>query len=105
MHSPYELELVGAIIGDGHIHCKKKYYFGLTGNKITDKDYFEKLAVMIETVWNKKVKVFESSGGLRIRVCSKQIVHRLINYFSIPFNENKCYSVCIPSLVLNNFEE
>ncbi len=99
-----ELELVGAIIGDGHIHCKNsKYYFGLTGNKITDKLYFVKLAGLIKTVWKKETGVFESKGGLRIRVYSKAIVNRLINFFKIPFNSGKCYSVCIPENVILDF--
>jgi len=104
MYSPQELELVGAIIGDGHIHLKKpKYYFGLTGNKITDKEYFEKMVKLIKTVWNKNTKPFESGRGLRIRVYSKKIVNRLINKFFLPYNFGKCYKVELPNFVLANF--
>ncbi|MEK6941920.1 MAG: hypothetical protein AABW85_03630, partial [archaeon] len=104
MFDSAELELVGAIIGDGHIHQKNsKYYFGLTGNKISDRLYFLKLAALIKYVWHKETKVFESKGGLRIRVYSKNIVGRLINVFKIPFNSGKCYSVSIPESVLSDF--
>jgi len=100
-----ELELIGAIIGDGHIHYKPpKYYFGLTGNKITDYNYFLHLSRLIESVWGKKVRVFESGRGLRIRVYSKQIVLKLINYFSLPFNKNKCYYVAIPKKYIYTFK-
>ncbi|GEM_PF-7017799 len=54
MYSVSELELVGAIIGDGHIHAKHpKYYFGLTGNLKDDKEYFSRLAALIKAVWGK----------------------------------------------------
>src|SRR3989338_8923961 len=106
MYSPSELELVGAIIGDGHIHAKPpKYYFGLTGNKVTDREYFAKLSALISSVWNKNARVFESSGGLRIRVYSKKIVHKLINDFSTPFNAGKCYSVKIPGVFLKDYSK
>jgi len=105
MYSASELELIGAIIGDGHIHIKhSKYYFGLTGNKITDKEYYSKLTKMIEEVWGKKTKVFESGRGLRIRIYSKMIVQRLTNIFSIPFNKGKCFRVKIPGEFLNDFD-
>lgn len=106
MFEKSELELVGALIGDGHIHKKNsKYYFGLTGNKVTDKEYFFTIARLIEIVWGKKVRVFESGGGLRIRVYSKRIVNRLINVFSLPFNAGKCYVVSIPSVLVYDFAQ
>jgi hypothetical protein len=100
-----ELELIGAIIGDGHIHYKPpKYYFGLTGNKKTDFNYFLHLGRLIGSSWGKKVRIFESGRGLRIRVYSKEIVLKLITYFSLPFNKNKCYRVIIPKMYINDFE-
>lgn len=104
MYAESELELVGAIIGDGHIHKKRpKYYFGLTGNKITDWEYFYHLSGLIKKTWNKNAKVFESGRGLRIRIYSKAVVERLTNVFSIPYNSGKCYSVSIPEDFLNDF--
>ncbi len=106
MYSDSELELVGAIIGDGHIHAKQpKYYFGLTGNKITDREYFAKLSNLIGIVWKKEARVFESGGGLRIRVYSRKIVERLINIFSIPYNTGKCYAVKIPDIFMNDYSK
>ena len=106
MENANELELVGAIIGDGHIHYKPpKYYFGLTGNKKTDFDYFLHLSGLIEFEWGKKVRIFESGRGLRIRIYSKEIVLKLINYFSLPFNKNKCYRVAIPKKYVADFEK
>ena len=99
-----ELELIGVIIGDGHIHKKKKYYFGITGNLVTDRKYFDKLSFLIEKVWCKKARVFEASGGLRLRICSKTIVERLVNEFSLPFNSGKCGKVSIPAQFVTDFE-
>lgn len=99
-----ELELIGVIIGDGHIHKKPpKYYFGITGNIKTDYSYFQKLASLITTVWNKNAKVFESSGGLRIRVYSRKIVEKLTNQFGLAFNESKCYSISIPLMFAGDY--
>lgn len=85
MISDSELELVGAIIGDGHIHKKPpKYYFGITGNIKTDGLYFAKLASLIEREWNKKTRIFESSGGLRIRIYSKALVEKLTTESVLP---------------------
>ena len=104
MASNSELELIGAIIGDGHIHKKHpKYYFGITGNTKTDCLYFTKLASLIGRVWNKKARVFESSGGLRIRVYSRALVEKLTEEFALPFNDNKCYSVSIPENFARDF--
>jgi len=104
MVSNGELELVGAIIGDGHIHKKHpKYYLGITGNTKTDYLYFAKLASLIEQEWNKKASVFESSGGLRIRIYSKALVEKLTTEFALPFNNGKCYSVSIPQKFVGNF--
>ncbi len=105
MFSASELELVGAIIGDGHIHKSSKYYVGFTGNKLTDKEYFAKLGALIESVWKKKARIFESSGGLRIRLYSKDLVHRLITVFSLPFNSGKCYVVKIPKGVALDYSQ
>ena len=105
MFSDSELELVGAIIGDGHIHMKPpKYHFGLTGNKVSDREYFLKLAGLIEKVWHKKTNIFVSGGGLRIRVYSRAIVKRLTSFYGLPFNDGKCYRVSIPEFLIGNFK-
>ncbi|HLC92968.1 MAG TPA: LAGLIDADG family homing endonuclease [archaeon] len=105
MYSDSELELVGAIIGDGHIHKSSKYYFGLTGNKITDREYYSKLSVLIGKVWNKHPRVFESGRGLRIRVYSKNIVTKLTMDFGLAYNSDKCYSVEIPEFLLDDYSK
>jgi len=92
MASNGELELIGAIIGDGHIHKKHpKYYFGITGNTKTDCLYFTKLASLIGQEWNKKARVFESGGGLRIRVYSRALVEKLTTELCPPIFLRKLF--------------
>jgi intein/homing endonuclease len=105
MSDTEELELVGALIGDGHIHFKPpKYYFGFTGNKITDKAYFQEISKKIALAWGKKVIPFESGRGLRIRIYSKELVMRLVFHFSLPFNQGKSSKVKISQDLISKFD-
>ncbi len=102
--SAAECELIGAIIGDGHIHKKPpKYYVGITGHTETDKEYFKTLSNLIEITWQKNPQVIARDGGLRLRFYSKEIVQRLTNYFALPFNFGKCYKVKIPFVVASDW--
>jgi len=98
-----ECELIGALIGDGHIYRKKhKYIVGFTGNKITDRKYYRKLETLIWKVWHKKVKSKIRENAVRIQFDSLPVVLRLINYFKIPANKGKCCKVFIPPQILKN---
>jgi hypothetical protein len=102
--SDSECELIGAIIGDGHIHKKHpKYYVGITGNIKTDKEYFNKLSDLINKTWDKNPQIKTRERGLRLRFYSKQIVRRLTEKFDLPFNFGKCYKVKIPSEIALNW--
>jgi len=102
--SSNECELIGAIIGDGHIHMKKpKHYVGITGHIKTDKDYFNKLSKLICKIWNKNPQIKNRAGGLRMRFHSKEIVLRLINKFELPFNYGKCLKVKIPKMIAEDW--
>ncbi|MEW6295595.1 MAG: LAGLIDADG family homing endonuclease [Candidatus Diapherotrites archaeon] len=99
-----ECELIGAIIGDGHIHKKgPKYYVGVTGNIQTDKKYFGYLSNLIKKTWNKSPQIRKRAGGLRLRFYSKEVVERLIKKFSLPFNLGKCYKVKIPDVIASDW--
>jgi hypothetical protein len=51
-----ELELIGALIGDGHIHSKlSHHYVGFTGNSKTDFPYFKKLVILIKRVFGERM--------------------------------------------------
>ena len=100
-----ECELIGAIIGDGHIHKKEsKYYVGITGNIKTDREYFNTLSVLSKKVWNKTPQIRNRAGGIRLRFYSKAIVTRLIKKFGLPFNSGKCYRVKIPKMIASNWK-
>ncbi|MDO8627139.1 MAG: LAGLIDADG family homing endonuclease [Candidatus Diapherotrites archaeon] len=96
-----ECELIGAIMGDGYIYTNNsKYVIGLTGNIITDKEYFEYLKNLIEKTWDKKPQLRIRSNGIRLRFNSKAVVSRLIHYFEIPYGKAKAEKVKIPQKLL-----
>ena len=99
-----ECELIGALIGDGHIYKKNhKYLIGFTGNQITDKEYFTQLKNLISIAWKKEIKIKFREHAVRIQFGSKEIVARLTDFFGLPFNKGKCYVVEIPVLLKNNW--
>ena len=100
-----ECELIGALIGDGHIRSKNcQYIVGFTGNQKLDVLYFEKLQAMIKQVWNKDVRLFFRSHAVRIQFNSKTIVMRLIHELGLPFNSGKCYVVKISEIIASNWD-
>jgi len=98
-------ELVGAIIGDGHIYRKKrKYQIGITGNPITDKEYFDKLKKLIFKEWNKKnIRMNVRAGGLRIVFDSKEICGFLINDLKMFHGKGKCNNIIIPQQIFDDW--
>lgn len=102
--SPEECELIGALIGDGHIYRKKrKYIIGFTGNPITDFQYFERLKSLIKTAWKKDVRLSLRERAVRIQFDSKPVVERLIGEFGLPCNRGKCFVVKIPVQIEANW--
>ena len=90
-------ELIGALAGDGNIYRKNnKYRMGFTGNKITDKDYFEYLKILIRKEWKKEAKIVSRERGIRIVINSKKICLYLTDELKIPFGLNKSLNITIP---------
>ena len=105
--NPYECELIGAIIGDGHIHIipKRNYVVGFTGHPITDKLYYEILRKHVYRAWNYNVKKTMVRGGaLRMAIYSKKITKRLTAGFGLAHNYGKCYRVTIPEQIEEDWE-
>lgn len=103
--SKEECELIGALMGDGHISTKcGKYIIGFTGDKITDREYFQYLEQLIFVVWGKKVKAKITKNAVRIKFDSKQIVERITNFFGIPANKGKGQKVVIPPKIYSNWD-
>ncbi|MBN2067405.1 MAG: hypothetical protein JW744_02975 [Candidatus Diapherotrites archaeon] len=99
-----ECELIGALIGDGHIYRKNhKYIVGFTGHQITDKEYYLKLKQLIWIAWGKKVNLKFRENAIRIQFDSLEIVQRLIGRFKIPANKGKGSKVVIPEEISNNW--
>ena len=92
-----EAELIGALIGDGHIslacgnHC-----VGFTGHPEDDYEYYLYLSCLIQKVWEKEVFPKERLRGLRMGFGSKLIVGRLINLWELEYGEGKSKRVVIP---------
>ena len=97
-------ELIGALIGDGYIYRKnRKYQIGYVGSPITDKEYFEKIKILIAQEWNKDVKVRFRERGLRIVFNSKELCSFLIEGLGIPHGEGKCERVKIPNKIASDW--
>jgi DNA-binding transcriptional regulator WhiA len=100
-------ELIGVIIGDGHIYRKnRKYQIGIVGNSKTDLGYFEKLKKLISAEWNKEVKIKPVHGTNAIRIVfdSKEICNFLINDMNIYHGRGKCQKVKIPKEIYENWD-
>ena len=96
-------ELIGVIIGDGHIYRKnRKYQIGITGSPITDKEYFEILKDLIFREWKKEVKIKFRERGLRIVFDSKKICNFLINDLNFPHGKGKGERVEIPKIIFDD---
>ena len=97
-------ELIGVIIGDGHIHRhNNSYRIGFTGSPITDKDYFKIVKKLIWNVWSKEVKIIKRARGLRITFGSKKVFEELVCDFGLPFGEGKCERVKIPERIAKDW--
>lgn len=98
-------ELIGALIGDGHIYRRnRKYQIGFTGNPITDKKYFEYLKKLILKEWNKNAKIKKRGRGIRMVIDSKEICNLLIDVVGIPHGEGKCEKVFIPHEIFRDWK-
>jgi len=99
-----ECELIGALIGDGHIYRKKhKYIIGFTGSPFTDREYYLKLEQLILSAWRKIVKSKLRENGIRIQFDSMPVVQRLMDEFGLPANGGKCYKVVIPPEIFSDW--
>lgn len=76
-------EFVGIVLGDGHIYTKNnRYRVGVTGDLITDKDYFLYIQKLIKKLWNKDVNI-RLRKKCRVMVAnSKAMVLFLLNAFN-----------------------
>ena len=98
-------ELVGIIIGDGHI-CRHKnsYRIGFTGNPKTDKSYFKLIKNLIWIVWRKQSKIVKRGRGLRITFGSKKVFEELVYDLGLPYGEGKCERVKIPETIAKEWK-
>ena len=97
-------ELIGAIIGDGHIYRKNnKYRIGFTGHPVTDKEYFTYLKDLIKKEWNKDGKIIDRGNKIQMIINSKENCLFLINDLKIPYGKEKTLRAKIPEVIRNNW--
>lgn len=91
-------ELIGAIIGDGNTYDKRPYYVEITGNSISDRQYFEYLVNLINENLDYSPKLFFRAGALRIRINKKEFVE-WVKDLGIPAGKYKFRKVLIPQSI------
>ena len=92
-------ELIGAIIGDGNTYDKRPYYVEITGNPLSDREYFEVyLANLISKNLQYEPRIFFREGAVRIRI-NKKVFVEWIKELGIPSGKNKFSKVFIPKRI------
>lgn len=98
-------ELLGIIIGDGHLdNAQKHYRIGFTGDPNTEVEYYEYIKSLIERCWNKDAKIAKRGRGLRIIINSKQIFLEVTGKYNIPIGQDKSHKVTIPEEISKDWE-
>jgi len=100
-------ELIGIIIGDGHIIFDPKesqYRLEIFGNASEDNEYFNDIADFIEKLIKIRPHIRRRSGKeancLVLYINNKGLIEHLINGFRLPYG-NKTYNVKIPKNLVN----
>ena len=100
-------ELIGIIIGDGHIVYSKRtrsYRLEIYGNSKEDKLFFNEISKFIQNEFNIKPKIVikkdKKGEGLKLYIDNKKFVERLINELGLPYG-NKTFTVKIPKKFLD----
>jgi len=95
-------EFMGIIAGDGYLFKKNNRGFGIVGNPKKDMPYFLKIQKMAKNLFNKDIKIFERSRGLRTVVYSNNIFDFLTKEYGLPFGKGKCCRIFIPEKIIKN---
>src|SRR3989344_2093014 len=97
-------ELIGALAGDGNIYRKNnKYRMGFTGNKITDKEYFEYLKKIIKEEWKKEANIIFRERGIQMVINSKDVCLYLTDELKIPYCVGKSLKITIPDQIKSDW--
>lgn len=101
-------ELIGIILGDGNIWCKKEgyYYVRICGDAEKDRDYLlNYVKPLFEKLFKKKMHLIKHSTHkeLFISIGNKDVVFTL-NHFGLPSGNKKKNNVGIPNWILESNE-
>jgi len=99
-------ELIGIILGDGNIWCKKGgyYYLRICGDSEKDRDYLlHYVKPLFERLFKKKMRVIKHKTykELFLVVGNKDVVYTL-NYFGLPSGDKKLNNVKIPDWIFKS---
>jgi intein/homing endonuclease len=98
-------ELVGIILGDGNIYCKRGYYYvRIAGDLKKDKDYLSNyVKPLFEKVFGYKMHFIEQRkyNCLYISIGNKDVVHTL-KYFGLKSGDKLKNNVRIPKWVFKS---
>ena len=110
--TPELAELIGLIIGDGHIvynSYKRNYRLTITGDVKQDKPYFKKISNIIFKITNKRPKIRERKvmtrgicrgNSLELYINYKKFIEYLINKLELTYGRDKAFKVIIPNKFL-----
>ena len=102
--TPELAELVGVIIGDGHIYKNKSaYVIGFTGNPKLEEEYYEYLKRLIKIVWNKEVKIKKEKSSIRIILRSKGIFEFLTKELGLVYGGKCSQYKFIPHIIVKDW--
>ncbi len=101
----YLAELIGIILGDGHLdNCQNHYRIGITGDIVKDREYFEYIKNLIKRVWKKDTPIYLREHCIRITVNSKPVFLELTQKYNLPFGEGKSYKTFIPECIARDWK-
>ncbi len=111
--TPELAELIGLIIGDGHIAYntdKRIYRLTISGDVKEDKKYFKKISNVIFKITNRRPKIrkrkvivrgVHKGNSLVLYIDYKKFMEYLINKLELTYGSDKAFKVIIPNKFLN----
>lgn len=104
LESPKLAEIIGALIGDGFIGKYGRHrIIQITGNKITDREYYtKKLIPLIKEILDIDAHFYEKKNCIRITIYSKVIFNTIAKIFKFPVGKKG--DIIIPQNLINTDE-
>lgn len=97
-------ELTGVVIGDGNLWTDGKYRYrvDINGDPKLDREYFNFLSTIIQTMFNRKTWLQVRPHELVLRTQSKKVFDFLTKELGLPYGDGKGRKVIIPTKILSS---